>query len=102
MKPPMCGILHFCEGYVKTNRRRKTARTALALLVCLFAFVLPLRAQTGGIITGGITVLSSSGRPVAGATVTVCNVSDFGVPCTQTVSIYQDPALTIPAANPGT
>lgn len=58
-------------------------------------------AQAGGILTGGITVLSSSGRPVAGATVTICNAADLAVPCTQTVNIYQDPALTIPAANPG-
>jgi hypothetical protein len=55
----------------------------------------------GGLLTGNITVISSSGRPVAGATVTVCNIADNGVPCTQTVSIFQDPALSIPAANPG-
>lgn len=59
-------------------------------------------AQVGGIITGGIIVLSSSGRPIAGATVTVCNVADMGVPCTQLVNIFKDAALTIPAANPGT
>lgn len=67
----------------------------LALLFPSLAF-----AQ-GGMLTGNIVVISSSGRPVAGATVTVCNIADNGVPCTQTVSIFQDPALTIPAANPG-
>lgn len=68
----------------------------LSLLCPSLAF-----AQAGGIITSGIIVLSSSGRPVAGATVTVCNVADNGVPCTQTVNIYQDAALTVPASNPG-
>lgn len=87
---------------MKTNRRRKTAKLALALLVCLFAFLLPQSARAqGGILSGGIIVISSSGKPVGGATVTVCNVADNGIPCTQTISIYQDPALTIPAANPG-
>lgn len=87
---------------MKTNRRRKTAKIPLALLVCLFAFLLPQSARAqGGILSGGIIVISSSGRPVGGATVTVCNVADNGIPCTQTISIYQDPALTIPAANPG-
>jgi hypothetical protein len=60
-----------------------------------------LALAQGGLLTGNITVISSSGRPVAGATVTVCNIADNGVPCTQTVSIFQDPALSIPAANPG-
>ena len=88
---------------MKTNRWRNAQRIAPVLLLCLFAFLLPkeARAQSGGIITSGIIVLSSSGHPVAGATVTVCNVADNGVPCTQTVNIFQDANLTIPALNPG-
>lgn len=95
-------ILHLCEDRVKTNRRRKTAKLALALLVFLFAFLLPQSARAqGGILQGGILVISSSGRPVAGATVTVCSISDNGVPCTATVSLFSNSALTIAAPNPG-
>lgn len=71
------------------------------LLLFLLLLCPSLAFAQGGILSGGILVISSSGRPIGGATVTVCNVSDIGVPCTQTVSIYQDPGLTIPAANPG-
>lgn len=71
-------------------------------LLFLLALLCPSLAFGQGILTDGIIAISSSGRPVAGATVTVCNIADQGVPCTQTVNIYQDPGLTIPAANPGT
>lgn len=69
----------------------------LALLFPSISF-----AQNGGALVSGIVVLGSTGRPVAGATVTVCQLTDNGVPCTQTVNLYSDPLLTVPMANPTT
>lgn len=95
-------ILPLRKDYVKTNGWRNAQKYIPALLLCLFAFLLPQEARAqGGILTGGIVVISSSGHPVAGATVTVCQLTDNGVPCTNTVSLFSDPALTIATANPG-
>lgn len=59
-------------------------------------------AQGGPVLSSGIIVLGSTGRPVAGATVTFCSSSATGVPCSPTVSVFADAALTIPANNPQT
>jgi len=45
-------------------------------------------------------ILGSTGRPVGGAQVTVCIASSPGVPCSPTVNIFQDQALTIAQSNP--
>jgi len=45
-------------------------------------------------------ILGSTGRPVGGAQVTVCTAGSPGVPCSPTVNIFQDQALTIAQSNP--
>jgi hypothetical protein len=67
----------------------------------LFLWLLPsLAFAQGGSLVSGIIVLDATGRPSAGATVTVCSYPAVGVPCTNTTTIYSDPGLTIPKANP--
>jgi hypothetical protein len=83
-----------------SGRKAKVLKLSTGVLLALLFACPSLRAQGGGVGTSGIVVISPTGRPVAGATVTVCNITDFGVPCTQTVSIFSDPALTSPLANP--
>ena len=38
--------------------------------------------------------------PASGATITICTISATGSPCSPTVTIYQDSALSIPVTNP--
>jgi len=42
----------------------------------------------------------ATGRPIAGATVTVCSASATGVPCTPLATLYTDATLSVPSANP--
>ena len=45
-------------------------------------------------------VFGPSGHPVAGATVTVCQATATGTPCSPLATIYTDATLTVPATNP--
>ena len=45
-------------------------------------------------------VFGPSGRPVAGATVRVCQPTASGTPCTPLATVYTDATLTVTAANP--
>ena len=45
-------------------------------------------------------VFGPSGHPIAGATVTVCQSTATGTPCTPLATIYTDATLTVPAMNP--
>jgi hypothetical protein len=45
--------------------------------------------------------LLDTGRPVQGATVTVCASGSTGTPCTPTASIFNDSALSSPITQPG-
>lgn len=45
-------------------------------------------------------VFGPSGHPIAGATVTVCQPTATGVPCTPLATIYTDATMTVPAPNP--
>jgi len=68
-------------------------------LLFLALLLTPLIAQAQGSRYDSI-LLGSTGRPVAGAQVTICSSAGTGIPCAPTVNIYQDQALTIPASNP--
>jgi hypothetical protein len=46
-------------------------------------------------------VLLDSGRPVQGATITVCKSGSSGTPCTPTASIFSDAALSVGITQPG-
>jgi hypothetical protein len=45
--------------------------------------------------------LLDTGRPVQGATITVCASGSTGTPCTPTTSIFNDSALSSPITQPG-
>ncbi|HEY4877900.1 MAG TPA: glycosyl hydrolase family 28-related protein, partial [Candidatus Acidoferrales bacterium] len=45
-------------------------------------------------------VFGPSGHPIAGATVTVCQPTATGIPCTPLATIYTDATMTVPAPNP--
>ena len=76
-------------------------------LLLLFLF-LPqfLYAQGLPFYNPGGAVISGAGRPIAGATITVCigsTVPPLGTLCTATLSkasLYSNYALTLPIANP--
>ena len=70
----------------------------LWIIIC-FAFLAPLGWSQVAIPISGI-VVSQYGQPVPGAQIRVCLVTSTGVPCTPTVSIFQDYGLTLPASNP--
>jgi len=45
-------------------------------------------------------LLGPSGRPLAGASITVCALGATGIPCSPTITIYSDPGLSVPITNP--
>lgn len=85
------------RNWVK-ERAGKLAGTLLLLL----SVSGPVYPQGGSINTGGITALSATGRPIGGATITVCAFGATGLPCSPTITVYTDPTLGTPATNPGT
>lgn len=68
-------------------------------LFLLLALLFPALAFAQGSNYQAI-LLGSTGRPTAGAQITVCAAGALGVPCSPTVNIYKDQALTIPQSNP--
>lgn len=69
-----------------------------AVIVTLFLFPSTSFAQGSNYQS---VVLGSTGKPVGGALITVCaSGATPGIPCSPTTNIFQDQALTIPAANP--
>lgn len=60
----------------------------------------PAYPQGGSLFSGGITVLSATGRPIGNATVTICAFGATGIPCSPTITVYTSPALGLTAANP--
>src|SRR6267142_1512463 len=75
-------------------------RKVLLFLSLLFPSV--AYGQGAAINTGGITALSATGRPIGGATVTVCAFGATGIPCSPTITVYTSPTLSVTASNPGT
>jgi Pectate lyase superfamily protein len=76
------------------------ARRAFAYLLLSCALIVaapPARAQ--GSRKDDIA-FGATGRPIAGATVTVCSASATGVPCTPLATLYTDATLSVPSANP--
>src|SRR3984957_7482013 len=45
-------------------------------------------------------VFGPEGHPVSGATITVCQSTATGTPCSPLATIYTDATLTVPSANP--
>jgi hypothetical protein len=67
---------------------------AVALVVLLAPYASAQGSRKDDVVFG------PSGHPVAGATVTVCQPSATGTPCSPLAAIYTDATLTVPAANP--
>lgn len=44
--------------------------------------------------------LGPSGHPISGATITICQATATGTPCSPLATIYTDATLTVPAPNP--
>lgn len=76
---------------------KKLIGLCAALLISTAAF-----GQGSALIGGGIQVFGPTGRPLAGATVTICTSTATGVPCSPTTTVYTDATLTTPTANPQT
>lgn len=47
-------------------------------------------------------LLGPTGRPLAGAVVTVCAFGSIGVPCQNPINLFSDPGLSVPQSNPTT
>jgi hypothetical protein len=78
-----------------TNRRRLAP---FALLIATASLLAPALAAQGS--RKDDIVFGPSGHPVAGATVTVCQATATGTPCSPLATIYTDATLTTPSANP--
>jgi hypothetical protein len=73
-------------------------RKSLYLIVLVLFMALPAFGQNAQLNT---IVLGPTGRPLAGATVTICsNVSELGIPCTTTINIFDSTGAGI--SNPQT
>lgn len=87
-----------------TVLKRITRFTARAsLLFCLLGLLLSpmtMKSQTGASING--QALLATGKPAAFAQVRVCAITGGGIPCSPLSSLFSDPALTQPVANPYT
>lgn len=73
-------------------------RKVLLFLGLLFPSV--AYGQGGSVNGGGIVVLSATGRPIGGATVTICAFGATGIPCSPTITVYTSPTLSVTASNP--
>jgi Pectate lyase superfamily protein len=79
------------------GQARMVALATLAAAVALGAAAPAARAQ--GSRKDDI-VFGPSGHPVAGATITVCQSTATGTPCSPLATVYTDATLTVVAANP--
>lgn len=73
------------------------AITTLLASLALGALAPPARAQGS---RHDDIVLGTTGHPVAGATVRVCQATATGIPCTPLATIYTSAAMTTTSANP--
>jgi len=77
------------------------ARRAGAYLILLCALIAsaPSAAHAQGSRKDDIA-FGAAGKPLAGATVTVCSAGATGVPCSPLATLYTDDTLTTPSTNP--
>jgi len=78
-----------------------TALKALALFIFLCALMLPAALPTNaqGSRRDDI-VFGPSGHPISGATITVCQTTATGTPCSPLATVYTDATLTVTSSNP--
>jgi Pectate lyase superfamily protein len=82
----------------KQNGAAKKAILAVALAFVAFVCLAGPAAAQGS--RKDDIVFGPSGHPIAGATVTVCQPTATGTPCTPLATIYTDATLTVVAPNP--
>ena len=70
-----------------------------ATVVALLALALAPAAGAQGSRKDDI-VFGTTGHPVAGATVRVCQAAATGAPCSPLATIYTDTTMSVPATNP--
>src|SRR6185437_600468 len=68
-------------------------KSRIGIFILLLFAAMPAAAQ--GVRYDNF-LLNEGGRTVSGATVTVCTATATGTPCSPTVSIFSDSALTVP------
>lgn len=72
-------------------------------MLAFCALICPTLAYgQGGVPASPIQFTGPTGRPLAGATITVCTSAGTGFPCSPLASIFTDAGLSIPASNPVT
>ena len=77
--------------------RLRSIRAVLIGLIACVASCSSLRAQGS---RHDDIVFGPEGHPVPGATVTVCQATATGTPCSPLAAVYTDATLTVPSANP--
>ncbi|MGB8593137.1 MAG: glycosyl hydrolase family 28-related protein [Candidatus Acidiferrales bacterium] len=78
---------------------RYRRRAAYLLLLCALIAVAPPAARAQGARKDDIA-FGTNGRPLAGATITICTATATGNPCSPLAQIYTDGTLSVPTANP--
>ena len=70
-------------------------------LVGLFLFLASSASAQGSFFSGIAWRYTPAGAfPASGATITVCTSTATGTPCTPTISLFADAALSVPVSNP--
>jgi len=83
---------------MKTKTNVVRTGCAIAVLTLWAALAAPTAHAQGS--RKDDIVFGPTGHPIAGATVTVCQPTAIGTPCSPLATIYTDATLTVPAANP--
>ena len=93
-------LRHTREGVSGRCRlRRRFAAFGLALAIATLAAMTASTVNAQGSRKDDV-VLGPGGHPVAGATITVCQATATGTPCSPLANIYTDATLTTTSANP--
>jgi hypothetical protein len=89
------------KGHEGTQKGKKMKiRLGFSLSALLAILAIPAICFAQGVRYDNVATLDT-GRPVQGATITVCASGSTGTPCTPTASIFSDSALSVPIAQPG-
>jgi len=77
---------------------RTKIKSYAAILCALFVFAAPSAFAQGS--RKDDIAFGTNGRPLAGATITVCTSGAAGTPCSPLSTLYTDATLTVPSPNP--
>ncbi|MGA7029017.1 MAG: hypothetical protein WBY24_10235, partial [Candidatus Acidiferrales bacterium] len=94
------------ERAAESGRDASTQKTSVVLrfLVSLVAALAGVALAAAPVSAQGSRkddiVFGPSGHPIAGATITVCQATATGTPCSPLATIYTDATLTVASPNP--